>query len=144
MYTPFHAIENDGQLWRIPRCACPIENKDGKIFTMQDKGLAYICTIRQQGDVTVRQDTVQNISSSPITFQAYSPKLDLPGGDYQVYTQLNGQLVEGEEPRAAVNLSNVVKDPGERINLADEMPELAAEMKTLYTVFSDWLGSWEM
>ena len=96
MYTPFHAIKNDGQLWRIPRCACPIENKSGKIFTMQDKGLVYVCTIRQQGDVTVRQDTVQNISSSPITFQAYSPKLELPGGDYQVYTQLNGQLVESD------------------------------------------------
>ena len=48
-------------------------------------------------------------------------------GDYKLV--LNGQLVEGEAPRAELYLSNVVKDPGEHVNLADEMPELAAEMK---------------
>lgn len=41
---------------------------------------------------------------------------------------LNGQLVEGEEPRAAVFLSDLESDPGEKHNLADELPELCAEM----------------
>ncbi len=41
---------------------------------------------------------------------------------------LNGQLVEGEEKRADVFLADLEKDPGEKHNLADEMPELCAEM----------------
>lgn len=41
---------------------------------------------------------------------------------------LNGQLVEGEEQRAAVFLSDLDADPGEKHNLADELPELCAEM----------------
>lgn len=42
---------------------------------------------------------------------------------------LNGQLVEGEEQRAEVFLSNLKDDPGERNNLAEAQPELTAEMK---------------
>ena len=37
-------------------------------------------------------------------------------------------LVEGEEKRADVFLADLEKDPGEKHNLADEMPELCAEM----------------
>lgn len=94
MYTPFETIENDRQLWSIPRAAQPVENKDGKFFRMETNGLEYVCTIEQQGHVTIRQDTVRNMTNSPITFQAYSPKLDFPGGDYQVYTQHNAHLIE--------------------------------------------------
>ena len=42
---------------------------------------------------------------------------------------LNGQLVEGEEQRAEIFLSDLEADPGEKHNLADEMPELCNEMK---------------
>ena len=42
---------------------------------------------------------------------------------------LNGQLVEGEEQRAEVFLSDLEADPGEKHNLCDEMPELCQEMK---------------
>ena len=42
---------------------------------------------------------------------------------------LNGQLVEGEEQRAEVFLSDLENDPGEKHNLSDEMPELCREMK---------------
>ncbi|MGI6238141.1 MAG: sulfatase [Christensenellales bacterium] len=42
---------------------------------------------------------------------------------------LNGQLVELQQPRAEVFLSNLAADPGERQNLANEMPELAEEMR---------------
>lgn len=42
---------------------------------------------------------------------------------------LNGQLVEGETPRAPVFLADLSKDPGEKHNLAQEMPELAAQME---------------
>lgn len=94
MYTPFHRIENDSQLWCLPRAAQPVENKDGKYFRMETKGLEYVCTIEKQGLVTIRKDTVRNLSDSPITFQAYSPKLDFPGGDYQVYTQVTTHLTE--------------------------------------------------
>ncbi|MCH5320561.1 MAG: sulfatase-like hydrolase/transferase [Eubacterium sp.] len=41
---------------------------------------------------------------------------------------LNGQLVEGEEQRADVFLSDLEADPGEKVNLADKMPELCREM----------------
>lgn len=41
---------------------------------------------------------------------------------------LNGRLVEGEEQRAEVFLSDLENDPGEKNNLAQEMPELCAEM----------------
>ena len=42
---------------------------------------------------------------------------------------LNGQLVEGEEQRADVFLSDLESDPGEKHNLSDELPELCNEMK---------------
>ena len=42
---------------------------------------------------------------------------------------LNGQLVENEEQRADVFLSDLETDPGEKNNLSEEMPELCAEMK---------------
>lgn len=42
---------------------------------------------------------------------------------------LNGVLVEGEEQRAEVFLSDLENDPGEKINLASQMPELAEMLK---------------
>ena len=42
---------------------------------------------------------------------------------------LNGQLVEGEEQRAEVFLSDLESDPGEKHNLSEELPELCEEMK---------------
>lgn len=41
---------------------------------------------------------------------------------------LNGQLVEFEKPIADAFLSDIEADPSEKHNLADEMPELCAEM----------------
>lgn len=48
-------------------------------------------------------------------------------GNYKLV--LNGQLVEQESPEDQVFLSDLSKDPGETTNLADEMPELAAELQ---------------
>lgn len=48
-------------------------------------------------------------------------------GNYKLV--LNGQLVEGEEKRADVFLSDLEKDPSEKHNLCDEMPELTQELK---------------
>ncbi len=48
-------------------------------------------------------------------------------GDYKLV--LNGRLVEGEEPRAEIFLSDLANDPGERNNLADKMPDLTTDMK---------------
>lgn len=42
---------------------------------------------------------------------------------------INGQLVEGEEPRAPLFLSDVETDPAESENLAEKLPELAEELK---------------
>ena len=50
-------------------------------------------------------------------------------GDWKLV--LNGQLVEHDEPIADIHLSNVIDDPEEANNLADSMPELAAELKAL-------------
>ena len=44
---------------------------------------------------------------------------------------LNGQLVEHEDPIAEVHLSNLDADPGESTNLADDEPEVTAELKRL-------------
>ena len=41
---------------------------------------------------------------------------------------LNGQLVEGAPPEDSVHLSNLSDDPGERVNLRDRYPDLAAEL----------------
>jgi arylsulfatase A-like enzyme len=41
---------------------------------------------------------------------------------------INGELVEGAPPEDAVHLSDVVADPGEKINLKDKYPELVAEL----------------
>ena len=43
---------------------------------------------------------------------------------------LNGQLVEGEPKRAEVFLSDLESDPGEKNNLAEELPNLTEELKT--------------
>lgn len=48
-------------------------------------------------------------------------------GNYKLV--LNGRLVEGEEQRAEVFLSDLSVDPGERDNLAEKLPELTAEMR---------------
>ena len=42
---------------------------------------------------------------------------------------LDGQLVESEEPVAEVHLSNLADDMGEQTNLADEKPEMVAELR---------------
>lgn len=48
-------------------------------------------------------------------------------GNYKLV--LNGRLVEGEEQRAEVFLSDLSVDPGEHDNLAEKLPEVAAEMR---------------
>ena len=50
-------------------------------------------------------------------------------GNYKLV--LGGRLIEGEEPRAEVFLSDLSKDPGEKHNLAGEMPELCSELTKL-------------
>ncbi|MDD3410850.1 MAG: sulfatase-like hydrolase/transferase [Eubacteriales bacterium] len=47
-------------------------------------------------------------------------------GDYKLV--LNGALVEGEPAKDPVFLSNLADDPGEKHNLAQEMPELTQQM----------------
>lgn len=47
-------------------------------------------------------------------------------GQYKLV--LNGVLVEGETPRAPVFLSDLDADPGEKVNLAAQLPELTAEL----------------
>lgn len=42
---------------------------------------------------------------------------------------LNGQLEEHLPPKAPLFLADLINDPGEQNNLADEMPELAEELK---------------
>ena len=42
---------------------------------------------------------------------------------------LNGQLEEGETPRAEVFLADLENDPSEKINLASQLPELCEELK---------------
>ncbi|MGI6366882.1 MAG: sulfatase [Anaerolineae bacterium] len=41
---------------------------------------------------------------------------------------LNGRLVEGAPVQDAVHLSDLLVDPGERVNLADRQPQLTAEL----------------
>ena len=50
-------------------------------------------------------------------------------GNYKLV--LNGRVVESEKPRAEVFLSDLSKDPGEKTNLASEMPGLCAELTEL-------------
>lgn len=47
-------------------------------------------------------------------------------GNYKLV--LNGRLTEGETPRAPVFLSDLSKDPGEKNNLAEQMPELCEKL----------------
>ena len=48
-------------------------------------------------------------------------------GNYKLV--LHGRLVEGEPPRAEVFLSDLSSDPGEKQNLAEQMPELVDAMR---------------
>jgi arylsulfatase A-like enzyme len=47
-------------------------------------------------------------------------------GDYKLV--LNGRLTEGEAPRAPVFLSDLSKDPGEKNNLSEELPDLCMKL----------------
>ena len=47
-------------------------------------------------------------------------------GDYKLV--LNGRLEETEDKRADVFLADLGKDPGERVNLAEDLPEVTAEL----------------
>ena len=47
-------------------------------------------------------------------------------GDYKLV--LNGRLEETEEKRADVFLADLAADPGERVNLAEDLPEVTAEL----------------
>lgn len=49
-------------------------------------------------------------------------------GNYKLV--LNGRLTEGEAPRAAVFLSDLSTDPGEKNNLAEKIPELCEKLTT--------------
>ena len=60
---------------------------------------------------------------------------------------IDGQLVEGAPPEDAVHLSDVVADPGERVNLRDARPELTAELSALATrwragIDERWAREW--
>ena len=59
-------------------------------------------------------------------------------GDYKLV--LNGRVVESEEPRAEVFLSDLSRDPGEKNNLADELPEIRDELRKAAL---DWRDSIE-
>ncbi|MBR0508671.1 MAG: sulfatase-like hydrolase/transferase [Clostridia bacterium] len=50
-------------------------------------------------------------------------------GDYKLV--LNGRLEEGEAPRAPVFLADLSKDPGEKNNLAETLPDTCEELKRL-------------
>jgi len=61
---------------------------------------------------------------------------------------LNGQLVEDEPPAAEVHLANLEDDPGERTNLAERLPELAAELRQQALqwregVEAHWRSTWQ-
>lgn len=47
-------------------------------------------------------------------------------GDYKLV--LNGRLCEFEQPQYPVFLADLSKDPGEKVNLAEKMPELVREL----------------
>ena len=49
-------------------------------------------------------------------------------GNYKLV--LNGRLTESEGPRAPVFLSDLSTDPGEKKNLAEELPELCEKLKS--------------
>lgn len=53
---------------------------------------------------------------------------------------INGRLVEGEEKRAELFLSDLEADPGEKTNLAETMPELCEKLKKAAL---DWRNSIE-
>ena len=48
-------------------------------------------------------------------------------GNYKLV--LNGRVVESDKPRAEVFLSDLSKDPGEKHNLAGELPEISSELE---------------
>ncbi|MBM3499543.1 MAG: sulfatase [Armatimonadetes bacterium] len=57
---------------------------------------------------------------------------------------LNGQLVEGAPPEDAAHLSDLRDDMGERLNLKDTEPEIAAELKAAAEVWrADIEAHWE-
>ena len=63
-------------------------------------------------------------------------------GDYKLV--LNGRLTEGEAPRAPVFLSDLSTDPGEKINLAEKLPEMRDQLTEAALEWRDGIEkTWE-
>lgn len=63
-------------------------------------------------------------------------------GDYKLV--INGRLCETEAPCTQMFLSNLRTDPGETTNLAEQMPEVAAELAEKATVWREGIErTWE-
>ena len=76
-------------------------------------------------------DSVLNKKASPheCIFWEMEGQTAVRRGKYKLV--INGRLNEGDNPRAPVFLADLENDPGEKNNLADEMPELCKELTGL-------------
>ena len=76
-------------------------------------------------------DSVLNEKNSPheCIFWEMEDQTAVRRGKYKLV--INGRLNEGDEPRAPVFLADLENDPGEKTNLAEEMPELCKELTGL-------------
>lgn len=78
-------------------------------------GISFVPMLQEQGD-----------STHEYLFWEMEEQTAVRKGRYKLV--LNGRLVEDEEQRADVFLSDLENDPSEKHNLADKLPDLCKEM----------------
>lgn len=93
MYPFFETLTTAKKLWYYKGHDVPL-TREGNIFTAIRDGVEYTCTLTDEGEVTLRRDTMRNTTDQPITVIPIQSNFHMIGNEFEVYTQYNISLFE--------------------------------------------------
>lgn len=68
----------------------------GRIYTHSTDTVALRAEFRQEGDVTIRRDSLRNLTGETMELNAFVGRFAMDGDAYEVYTQFNGWVHESK------------------------------------------------
>lgn len=72
------------------------ETANGRVYTYSNETVTLRAEFRQEGDVTVRRDSLRNLTGETMELNAFVNRFTLDGDAYEVYTQFNGWVHENK------------------------------------------------